>query len=248
MAGNPIPIDMVAPPLEATVPNAVLDTNVSLAIYSWHDVVSAVEPVLRRNPKAGLTDPQIQFRAQRARTAFLLSLFFNERRWMTVAPAHELRRKLIEKVPPNANEAGHKSNFTRCFLYFVKDRLLPDWVTGADLAADEHINGNDVDRLCLDWAEQYGIPLISWEGHGPNGFDATKLIPSEGSARAIDVVTPEALLVRNCFDERSAVRRFAAAWDEHAANYVRENPTAAETVTKIARPYYYRIAMNDWTP
>jgi hypothetical protein len=234
--------------LTVTTPNAVLDTNVSLAIYSWHDVLSAAEPVLRRDPKADLTDPTIQFRAQRARIAFLLALFLNERRWMTVGPFHELLRKLEENVPPKAKEAAHKSNFTRFFVHFVKEKLLPDWVTGADLSADEQIKGNDVDKVCLDWAEEYRIPLISWEGDGPNGFDASKLIPSQGALRGIDVVTPESFLKRMNFDERPAIQIFGAAWDQHAPDYVKSNPRAAETLTKIARPFYQRLATNDWTP
>src|SRR5260221_14851 len=137
MDGGTEPIDGEAPALETATPNAVLDTNVCLAIYSWHDVLTEGQEVLHLDPTADLTHPKIQFRAQRARSAFLLALFLNERRWMTVAPWHELRRTLEKNVPPDDLGAGHKSNFTRFLIHFVKGKLLPAWVTGTDVAADE---------------------------------------------------------------------------------------------------------------
>ena len=42
------------------------------------------------------------------------------------------------------------------------------------------------------------------------------------------------------FDERSAIQRFGAAWDQHAADYVKSNPRATETLTTIALPFYQR--------
>jgi hypothetical protein len=174
-------------------PNAVLDTNVGLAIYSWHDLLGAAEPVLKQDQTANLTHAEIQFRAQRARTAFILTLFFNERGWATLAPLNELLRTLMANAPPEDEEHGLKSNFVKFFLYFVNDKLLPAWRNGAEPSGDANIVGNDVDRLCLDWAAQHSIPLISWEGHGPNGLDPKKLIPREARKRGIDLVTPEEL-------------------------------------------------------
>ncbi len=137
---------------------------------------------------------------------------------------------------------------TRFFVHFVKDKLFPGWVTGTDVAADEHITGDDVDLLCLDWAEKHQIPLVRLEGHGQNGFDPMKLIPTQGAARGIDVVSPEQFLQRAGFDVAPAIQRFIADWDRHAADYVKENPSAARTLTEIARPFYQRLVMNDWTP
>jgi len=66
--------------------------------------------------------------------------------------------------------------------------------------------------------------LISLEGHGQNGFDSEKLIPAQGAARGIDVVSPEQFLQREGFDVGPAIQRFIADWDRHAADYVKENP------------------------
>jgi hypothetical protein len=82
------------------------------------------------------------------------------------------------------------------------------------------MKGNVVDRFCLELAHERGIPMISWEGHGPTGLDATKLIPSEARARRIDLVTPEELLRREKFEEGDAIKRFFTDWREHAPRYV----------------------------
>lgn len=229
------------------VPDAVLDTNVSLAIYSWHDLILAVEAARVRDSKADLTDPEIQFRAQRARSAFLLTLFLHENSWITIGPLNELLRTLRVSAPPKTRKAGIRSNFVRFFLYFIKDKLLTKWRFEADASADRKIKSNDVDRLCLDWAAQHKVPLISWEGHGPRGLDRKRLIPKEAAARGIDHVSPEELLYAKKFDEQAAIKRFSARWDKHINRYVTENPKAKETVA-VLRHFYWRLAKNDWTP
>lgn len=233
-------------------PNAVLDTNVGLAIYSWHDIFDAADPVFTKDPKATLEHPEIQFRAQRARAAFLLALFLDENGWKTLVPLNEVLRLLLKKAPPTGAEQGIKSNFVRLFLYFIKDELLTRWEAGGDVASDAHLKGDDVDRLCLGWADQHRIPLISWEGHGPNGLDASKLIPREAKIRGTDLVTPEALVRRHNFDHVPAVRRFLSDWDRKAPKYLADKKGAdrrnAEELLAHARPFFQRLADDDWTP
>jgi hypothetical protein len=97
---------------------------------------------------------------------------------------------LLLKAPPT----DPRSNFPRFYTYFVKEKLLPDWEAENDPANDANVKGNDVDLLCLKWAEQHRVPLVSWEGLGPSGPIPSKLIPREAKARAIELVTPEQLL------------------------------------------------------
>jgi hypothetical protein len=227
--------------------NAVLDTNVGLAIYSWHDLSNAAEPILKEDPTANLTHADIQFRAQRARTAFVLALFFNQRGWATWSPLNELSRTLMNKAPPVDEEHGPKSDFVRLFLYFIKEKLLPGWLDGGDPSSDESMVGNRVDKLCLDWAAQHSIPLVSWEGHGPNGLDPKKLIPREARERGIDLVTPEELLNREKFDETKAVQRFFTDWARHAPGFISGNPGAKEAL-ELFHHFYRRMAEDDWTP
>ena len=106
---------------------------------------------------------------------------------------------------------------------------------------------NDVDKLCLDWADQRSIPLVSWEGHGPNGLNPKKLIPRSARERGIDLVTPEELLNREKFDEKKAVERFFAGWTRHAPAFITENPGSKETLEQFHH-LYRRMANNDWTP
>jgi hypothetical protein len=229
------------------VPNAVVDTNVCLAIYSWHDVLTAAQSVLDRDPNATLEHEDVQFRAQRARAAFGLTLLFNERGWATLLALNEVTRTLTARVPPDVKEGGAKSNFVKLYVYFIRDKLLPSWRAGGDLAADAAKKGDEVDLLCLDWAQQHKIPLISWEGSGPRRFNSKKLIPQEAARRGIDLVTPEALLRREAFTGAAAAKRFFAAWDRQAPSYLLERPRARETM-KYARAFYMRMAENDWTP
>jgi hypothetical protein len=229
------------------VPNAVLDTNVGLTIYSWHDLLDALKALLDQDPNATLAHPALEFRRRRARNAFLLALFFHQNEWKALVPLNELLRILLVKAPPTGTEHGYKSNFVRLYLYFVKDKLLPGWEAGGDLNSDVTLKGSDVDRLCLDLAAQHQIPLISWEGDGPTGSDPTKLIPREARARGINLVTPEELLLRHSFDPVPAAARFFSDWERHVARYVSESSDARETL-EYARPFYQRLAENDWTP
>jgi hypothetical protein len=228
-------------------PDAVLDTNVGLAIYSWHDLIASVNSVVLREPTATLEHPEIQFRAQRARSAFLLTLFLHENKWHTLVPLNEWTRLIVTRAPPSSVEDGEKSNFVRFYIYFVKDKLLSNWQAGGDISSDDSIKGNEVDRLCLDWAGNHKIPLISWEGHGPAGFDASKLIPREAKVRGIDLVTPDQLLIRNNFNEQRAIRRFLSDWNANIDEYLVGSPDARETLG-YARSFFQRLAENDWTP
>jgi hypothetical protein len=229
------------------VPNAILDTNVLLAIYSWHDLTAVVDSVLDRDPTATLEHADIQFRAQRARAAFILTLFFDERGWMTQSPLNEVGRTLTGKVPPTDIARATEINYLKLYLYFIKDSLLPSWLPGADPEADGTKKGNDVDLLCLDWAERHKVPLISWEGSGPSGPIPSRLIPSEAARRGIDLVTPEELVHREGFNERAAARRFFAAWNKHAPVYLSTSPLFRDLV-EHAHHFYMRMAKNDWTP
>jgi len=179
---------------------------------------------LGEDPTANLTHADIQFWAQRARTAFMLALFFNERGWATWSPLNELTRTLVNKASPVGEEHGPKSNFVRLFVYFIKEKLLPRWLDAGDPSSDESVIGTGVDELRLDVAAQHSIPLVSWEGHGPNGLDPKKFIPRAARERGIDLVTPEELLRREMFDETKAVERFFAGWDRHALTFISGNP------------------------
>lgn len=73
------------------VPNAVLDTNVGLTIYSWHDLLDALKVLLDQDPNATLAHPALEFRRRRARNAFLLALFFYQNEWKALVLAGHLR-------------------------------------------------------------------------------------------------------------------------------------------------------------
>jgi len=138
-------------------------------------------------------------------------------------------------------------NYTKLYIYFIKDMLLPSWMFGADPEADLAKKGDDVDMLCLDWAEQHKVPLISFEGSGPSGPLPERLMPSEAAKRGIDLVTPQEFIRRERFDPRPAMQRFFSGWTKHAAGYLLANPAAKEPL-EYAHHFYLRMAKNDWTP
>jgi len=216
---------------------------VCLAIYSWHDLFDEGVRLIAKNPSATLADGALAFRRERARTAFFLLLFFDEHKWNTVVPLHEVQRTLMKNAAPESV----KSNFVRLFLYFLKDELLPDWEAGGDLADDANITGNDVDLFCLAEAERHQIPFISWEGDTPAGPNPTRLIPTQAKVRAIDLVTPQELLRRHQYSEGPAMKRFFASWDARAAAYLKSNPGARETML-VLRDFYERLRDDYWGP
>jgi hypothetical protein len=230
-----------APVEQPGTPDAVLDTNVGVTIYSWHDLLDEGDRLLKKNPNATLADPALSFRRRRARSAFLLMLFLNERKWKVIAPLNEYQRTLVKRVSPDSAT----SNFTRLYLYFIGDLLLPNWEAGGDLTDDANIQGNDVDLFCLAQAERHRIPFISWEGDTPTGPDPTRLIPTKARARGIDLVTPEQLLARLRFTEGPAIQRFFSDWDGHAPAYLESNPSARETMS-LLRDFFERLRDDYW--
>jgi len=228
----------IVPPGSA---NAILDTNVALAIYSWHDVLKIGDEVLLANPDESLEQQDIKYRIDRQRTALHLALFFDEHSWKVAVPVNEFIRKLDENVL--ATDAA-TTNFKKLQLFFIRKTLMPNWLLCGDDKADVGIVGNNVDRLCLDWAEEHEIPLISWEGWGRNGLDKTKLIPREAARRGIDHVSPEQFLTRSNFDRARAVKRFLAKWNAEIGAYAAKTPGAAAFLEHVQPFYEYLVKGN----
>ena len=67
-------------------------------------LTAAADPVLTRDPTATPERREIQFRAQRARTAFMLALFFNENRWKTLIAVNEFVRTIRARLTPASRE------------------------------------------------------------------------------------------------------------------------------------------------
>jgi len=91
----------------------VLDSNVVIDAYSFHNVAQ---------------DPDFDYRCSRARDALLLTIFLHDTAAVTCGLS-EVVQVLQEKVPP-VSGAPRDLFFTKAFIYFVKDRLLPRWDQG----------------------------------------------------------------------------------------------------------------------
>lgn len=226
-------------------PHAIIDTNVRLAIYSWHDLYAQAEAVNAKDSAADLSHPEIQPRAKRARSSFLLSLLFNDRKWVTVGPSNELKRTIVLRADPTNSEHHNRVAFVALYIYFIKEKILPDWRDCGDEDDDQELKGNDVDLICLERAEKHNVPLISWEGTREDGtLNSGKLIPREALLRGVDLVSPDQLLERERFDPSVPLRRFFADWDRHVGHYIKARGGAAELV--IVRQFYERMAEDYW--
>jgi hypothetical protein len=224
-------------------PDAVLDTNVGLDIYSWHNLLDIGDKLLKEakteaDKRAVLRHPDLQVRAQRMRHAFFLALFFDHNKWHTLVALNELMRKIRDLVP--LTDAA-LSNYARMQTYFVRGKLLRRWKAGGNIKSDKKLVGNAVDGLCLDWADKHKIPLISCE------TNPKKLIPKQAKARGIDLATPEAFLKQQNFDGPAAAQTFLADWDAKTPAYLKQTPTAAHFLP-LARDLFQRFALNDWDP
>jgi len=240
--------DLTDPSGGALAPNAVLDTNVMLSIYSWHDLVEVMERVGKIDPRATLHRPDVQFRAQRLRWGFLLSLFLDEKGWATICPFEEFTRKMEDKVNPNKAEHDTRVGYTTLYAHFIKDLILTGWKAGAD-TEDHALVGDDVDVHCAKRAETFSVPLISWEGVSHTGeIDNDKTIRKEALQRGVVVVTPQELLVRERFDPRPAIERFFRAWVTAESAFLEGHSGHAAANVAFMKGVFLRLARNDWDP
>ena len=155
--------------LPIAVPNAVLDTNVVHAIYSWHDFTNGdrigSRSPSRRDPGA----PGDPISSAAARAAFILTLLFDERGWTTQSPLNEVGRTLTGKSSAHGHRSRCRGQLHKALIGTSSRTCSCRRGCWSDPEADLTKKSNDVDMLCLDWAEQHKVPLISFEGSGPSG-------------------------------------------------------------------------------
>jgi len=226
--------------------SAVIDTNVVLAILSWHDVATAIETA----PESSLESPEVQGRLQKARSSFFLSLLMNERAWTTLVPQKEVMRIVLERAPPEEREA--ETAFVAIWLHFIKDELLPRWTFGGDPTGEAQKRGSAVDVYLVEAAAALQVPLISWEGLGLQGFDDRRTIPREAARLGVDLATPHEFLLRERYDATYPAARFLERWDARVDLFIRgkrrKGRRGRRQYLQVMRDFFARMAGNDWSP
>jgi hypothetical protein len=165
-------------------PIAVVDTNVILDTHSVHDVLGAYD-----KQHANLNAPELVYRRARARESLLLMIYFNKIKAATLGLHSELLAQLTKNAPPEAIPGtSFEADFTRMFIWFVKDYVLPDWDMQVQ-AEPGGERGNAADSVLVTAAAQRGLPLITNEGFSKDGYgeggSAGGLVPpaSRGTTR-----------------------------------------------------------------
>jgi hypothetical protein len=187
-------------------PIAVIDTNVIVALFTCADIVGAVD----RNE---LPDRQY-WRLIRAREALHLGIYLNSQDSLTVDLHNEAIDKIRELVPPVADVTWA---YTHLFSNFVYPELLPAWRSIGD--ARLFLKGNEADDELLRLALERSIPLITFEGHTPNGLIDQKLREKAKKAGA-DVFTPGEFVMGKL--DEAAVDGFLARYQDRAQAFARE--------------------------
>jgi hypothetical protein len=156
---------------------AVVDTNVILDTHSIHDVMGAYD-----REHADLDAPDLVFRRARARESLLAMVYLNKIKARTFSLHSELLEQLTKYAPPEATPGTQfESDFTRMFIWFVKDYVLPDWDSRLPREpGGERANG--ADAALIDAAKELGVPLITNEGFNKDGYGEGKIGKSAAAA------------------------------------------------------------------
>ncbi|MGH7437258.1 MAG: hypothetical protein ACRENE_16400, partial [Polyangiaceae bacterium] len=156
--------DLICDALEASNPaNANTDA-------CRHDVMSAYD-----RQHADLDAPELVYHRARARESLLVMMYFNKVKATTFGLHSEQLEQLTKYAPPEATPGTvFEADFTRMFIWFVKDYVLPDWdmQVQADPGGER---GNAADTALVAVAAEKGIPLVTNEGFNKDGYDEGKI-------------------------------------------------------------------------
>jgi hypothetical protein len=149
---------------------AVVDTNVILDTHSVHDVMGAYDKRFSDRDA-----PELVFRRGRARESLLAMIYLNKIKATTFSLHSELLDQLTKVAPPDATPGTvFEADFTRMFIWFVKDYVLPDWDSQvATKPGGERANA--ADAALVEAAKEFGVPLITNEGFTKDGYGEGKI-------------------------------------------------------------------------
>jgi hypothetical protein len=166
-------------------PIAVLDTNVVLEAISCVDLVK----LYNNQPDIDPLSPEATLRRQKARESLLLSIYLNSIKATTYS-IFESMRIAVREVDPNAN-GEFENHMMIIWLYYVKDKVLPDWVMTSPSDGEGEPTGNRADALLVERAKEHGVSLISHEGVSVAGIDPKSGIRRKAAAAGVTIVTPK---------------------------------------------------------
>ena len=207
-------------------PVAVLDTNVLLDIYSVHDVFGLYGGRLAGDAgsKFDLDAPDLVYRRARARESLLLAMHLHKAKAATFSLHSEPLAQLTRLVPDDSRAkpgTDYTSDFTRTFLWYVKDYLLPDWESQISAGPDGK-RANGADQALVDVAASLGVPLITNEGFTAEGYGVGD-IGKRAAEAGVAWYHPRGYLESQGVDESAEIRDFLGRFRSEAPRYLEDH-------------------------
>jgi hypothetical protein len=212
--------------LEYDKPIAVIDTNVVMDIFGCFHVVRHYD-----EPGMKAEHPKSVYRRDRARQALLLAQHFHNVK-ATTFNIYEPMTIVVREVNPEASDT-FEHHYTRIFANYIKDSVIPDWVMLQPAQLGDEGKGDKADAALVQYAKEYGVPLISFEGFTPTGIDPSNKMRKRAAAAGAAVVTPSEFY--SDADEQLLAALFYNGFKGGAKRYIAEGPA----------PDINRVVMND---
>jgi hypothetical protein len=223
---------------------AVLDTNAFLDVYSCHDVFRDYDALYVNLGQAAAEDRKCVYRRARARESLLLAIYLHRLQVATVTLQDELLEQLEGAAPPKTPDGAptpFETVFTTTTIHFTKDAIIPDWEPGfahpkpgwektlppellnAELLVPGHEElekptGSRADTFHIACAKDLGVPLITNEGFGEEGYGSGKVIKRAGRA-GVSALRPYEFY-RGQLDEEKAISWFLDRFKDEAPKYL----------------------------
>jgi hypothetical protein len=186
------------------VPTVVIDTNVMLDIYSPNHLMDAYEKLGVDEPD----DPFLVYRRARAREALLLAIHLHRAEIVSYSLLDENAEKLLEFAPSN-KLGDFPTHFVIVMIHYVRDRILKGWESIGPFKDPDAPRGDKADDALVRYAQERGIPLITFEEYTPAGVveKNKKGIRAKAKAAGVRVFTPREFYAAQ-FDEGLAISKF----------------------------------------
>jgi hypothetical protein len=224
-----------------TPPSFVVDTNVLIDVFSWHAPLDEYDKLHATLGGSALDDPRFVHKIARAKESLLLLLHLNRTCTSTVSLRNEALGILERRAPPDGQDAAY---YTRTVIWFVQERLLPDWDAGvcgpgqdwekllvgpgwpAVLRQEGHKElktptGDRADAWHVAMAKEQRIPLISNEGFGETGYGVSR-IKKLAQGEGVSVCFPKDVYENAGMDVKAVSDDFLERFKWKSPGYVRD--------------------------
>jgi len=207
-------------------PVAVIDTNVIINIFGCFHVSRHYD-----EPGMSAEHPKSTYRRDRARQALLLAQHLHNTK-ATTFNIYEPMTIVVREVNPEASDT-FEHHYTRIFANYIKDTVLPDWTMLQPDRPGNEGKGDKADSALVQHAQDYGVPLVSFEGFTPSGIDSNNKMRKKATAAGVQLLTPMEFYSEA--DEQLLAALFYNGFKNGAKRYIDEGPA----------PEVNHVAVND---